>query len=218
MSENIQETKNDTPREGYLHQGWLVLLLSVLYGGLLAWVQLTLGPVIEENKKQKTYAQIPVLVAGADAKKTVELSITADGKEKTVYHAHDSDGNPVGWVFPASGQGFADVIELLIGLDENAETIIGLFVLEQKETPGLGNFIKDRPEFAQQFTGLNAVKPLTAVASAQQGSNQITALTGATISSQSVCDIINSTVRKYRKAALAANLESRSQGLGVRDQ
>lgn len=190
---------------GYLREGWLILLLAVLYGGLLSWIQLTLGPIIAENKKQETYSQIPVLVAGADAAKTDEFLVEGtDGKKKTVYLARDAAGAPLGWVFPGSGQGFADAIELLIGLDTNAEKITGIFVLDQKETPGLGNFIKDDPAFAAMFHGLSGSQKLEAVTGGVPAGNQIKALTGATISSQAVCDIINATVTNYREAALAA--------------
>ena len=38
------------------------------------------------------------------------------GREVRVYHAHDAGVNLVGWVVPAAGQGFADKIEILVGL------------------------------------------------------------------------------------------------------
>ena len=205
MTENPSENKDAPPKGGYLRQAWLIIVLSVLFGGILAWTQLTLGPIIEKNKKDRTYRQIPVLVEGADAGNTKEYNVRGkDGKEKVVYHAHDAAGKPLGWVFPGSGQGFADVIELLVGLDENAETITGIFVLSQKETPGLGNFIQDKPEFAKDFVGLSATRRLEAVKTRDAGKNQITMLTGATISSQSVCDIVNAAVNNYRDSALKA--------------
>ncbi len=212
MSDNIPVAENENtekavPRQigGYLREAWLILLLAVLYGGLLAWIQLTLGPVIAENKKRETYSQIPELVTGADAAKTVELTVKGtDGKLKTVYQAFSTAGKHLGWVFPASGRGFADTIEILIGLDVGAETITGVFVLDQKETPGLGNFIKDDPKFAEMFHGLSGAKKLETVTSGIPAGNQIKAITGATISSQAVCDIVNDAVTKYRDAALAA--------------
>ena len=203
MTENPSENKESPPKGGYLRQAWLIILLSVFYGGLLAWAQMALGPIIEKNKKDRTYLQIPSLVEGAAPANTKEYNVRGkDGKEKIVYHAHDAGGKPLGWVFPGSGQGFADVIELLVGLDENAEKITGIFVLSQKETPGLGNFIQDKPEFAQNFVGLSATRRLEAVKTGDAGKNQITMLTGATISSQSVCDIVNATVNNYRDAVL----------------
>lgn len=206
-----QNTELSKPAEGggYLRQAWLILLLAVLYGGLLAWIQLTLGPIIDKNKKQKTYSQIPLLVQGADASHTREHVVTGtDGNTRTVYQAFDAGGKHLGWVFPATGQGFADAIDLLVGLDVQAKTITGLYVLSQKETPGLGNFIKDDladgTRFADRFKQQDATRKLTTIAGAVTEANQIAALTGATISSQAVCDIVNDVVAKYRQAALDA--------------
>ena len=134
----------------------------------------------KENKKNETYSVIPVLVGGADMTKTIELSVTdTDGKQQRVYKAMAADGAHKGWVLPASGPGFAERIDLLIGLDPNVSTITGLYVLDQKETPGLGNLIADEP-FRDQFAGkrADADQPLIVVKAGPTTGNQILALTG----------------------------------------
>jgi electron transport complex protein RnfG len=67
---------------------------------------------------------------------------------------------------------------------------MGLFVLEQKETPGLGANITNKP-WRKQFSGKPA-KPLVAVKTGAQAPGEIDAITGATISSKSVTRILNS--------------------------
>ena len=101
---------------GSLRQAWLIVLLALLYGGALAAVQTTLGPVIARNKRDITYKQIPRLVAGAEKSMTAERTVVGlDGREHRVYQAIAADGAHKGWVLPAGGQGFADRIDLLIG-------------------------------------------------------------------------------------------------------
>ncbi len=183
-----------SPRGGYLGQAWLVILLALLYGGALAGVQTTLGPRILENKRNETYDVIPRLVPGAVRDKTLERAVTdAEGQERRVYQACDSDGHPVGWVVPASGQGFADRVDLLVGLDAAAETLTGLYVLDQKETPGLGAMIVE-DAFTSQFAGKSTAVPLEARKYPPQEANQVQAVTGATISSESVAGIVNQAV------------------------
>jgi electron transport complex protein RnfG len=190
---------------GYIAQAWLVILLALLYGGALAGVQTTLGPIIEANKKNETYSVIPELVEGAvKATKeeikagTLEITVVGeDGKKQKVYKAIGKDGELKGWVLAASGQGFADKIELLVGLSVDLSTITGMDVLSQKETPGLGNFI-DEEDFRKQFAGKPATKPLLVVKTDPVGDNDIRALSGATISSQSVADIINKAIENLR--------------------
>ncbi|MDO4426251.1 MAG: FMN-binding protein [Planctomycetia bacterium] len=191
-------------RPSYLLQAWLVIFLSAFYAVILVTVQINLRQRIEDNQRQATYSQIPSLIAGADPSKTVELVIQGtDGKPARILQVFNAEGNHIGWLFPGVGQGFGDVISLIIGLDPQAETITGLFVLEQKETPGLGNFIVDEP-FRSQFIGKSVSMPLTAKAGVPTAPHEIQALTGATISSKAVCDIVNNSIANYRASALAA--------------
>jgi electron transport complex protein RnfG len=185
-------------KTSYIGQAWLVIVLAFCFGGALAFVQTTLGPKIAENKRNETYRVIPALVPGAEPESTEELVVQgADGRDVRVYKAFTADGSHLGWVIPARGQGFADVIELLIGQDASLETITGLYVLAQKETPGLGDFIRGE-DFQSRFTGRPAAPPLVVVKTDPREENEIRALTGATISSESVTTIVNAAIANLR--------------------
>lgn len=198
---------SDTPqseKRGYIRQAWLVIILALCYGGGLAGVETTLGPKILENKMNETYDKIPDLVPGSDREKTIEANkaepteVQNGQRLQRVFKAVAADGSHVGWVLPAAGQGFADRIELLIGLNPDATTVTGIYVLDQKETPGLGNFIQDAP-FQNQFADKSADKPLVVVKTdPAPGSNEIGALSGATISSESVANIVNNAIDKCK--------------------
>ena len=193
-------------KRGYIHQGWLVILLGLLYGGGLAGVERALSGKIAENKKAETYNVIPDLVPGADSSRVKErLVMGTDGKGLRVYEAIGSGGDHLGWVLPGGGQGFADRIELLIGLDRQVSIITGIYVLGQKETPGLGDYITTE-DFRSRFVGKTADAALTVVTSAPTGMNEVRALTGATISSESVSGIVNQALTNLKETvrALAA--------------
>lgn len=185
------------PKLGYIGQAWLVILLAVVYGGTLAGVQATLGPVIAANRQKEAYAAIPSLVPGAERIESQEV-VGLNGKSLTVYKVFDVAGAPCGWVLPASGQGFADRIDLLLGVDATMETMTGLYVLDQKETPGLGDMIRTKP-FSDQFHKKQTHKPVTVVQEGSAVGNQIRAITGATISSDSVATIVNQAFANLRK-------------------
>lgn len=178
-------------KNNYLVQAWLVLSLSVVFSAGLAGVQIALADKIDANKFAETMEQIPSLVEGATGGEKVDI------EGRIVYRAVNADGNPVGWVVPASGQGFADVIEVLIGLDLKAETITGIYVLAQKETPGLGNKIVE-PLFQDAFIDKDTDTPLSITKASPTQDSEIPAITGATISSQSVTKIVNDTVAELR--------------------
>jgi len=187
-------------KKNYIGQAWLILVLAIVYGGGLAGVQIMLGDRITRNKKSETFDVIPQLVPGAVKPKTEEMLVVGkDGKDIQVYKAISAEGSHVGWVITAGGQGFADKIELLIGVDPHVETISGLYVLEQKETPGLGDYITSK-EFQDRFKGKPADQPLVVVKTDPSSENQVRALTGATISSVSVTRIVNDAISNLKEA------------------
>lgn len=192
---------SDQPKSGgYIRQAWLVILLALAYGAALAGVQTGLGPIIEENKKAETYSVVPELVAGADGAKTEAVEIEGkNGQVATAYKALSESGEQKGWVLPGSGQGFADKIDLLIGLNTDVSKITGIYILDQKETPGLGNYIVGK-EFRDRFADKSTAEPLAVVKADPTAPNAIKAITGATISSESVTNIVNSTIANFEEA------------------
>jgi electron transport complex protein RnfG len=194
-------------KKSNLAQAWLVLLLATLFGTALAGIQAKLGPVIEANKIKETMAKIPVLVLGEDLaaelaadnqtltikSRVIEVKQNGTSKFYTVYDAWLPDGKMVGHVVKANGQGYADKIELLVGLDAQGKTITGLFVLDQKETPGLGAKILE-DDWRGQFKDKSTENTLSVVKGGGAKDDQIDAISGATISSRSVTGIVNTAV------------------------
>ncbi|MBL0715343.1 MAG: FMN-binding protein [Desulfosarcina sp.] len=197
----------------FISQAWLVLVLALCFGGLLAGIQITLGPTIEANKLNETLERVPELVFGAAhaeelSQSGLEINSLSVGVEKagrTVRYSvfeTKSDGHLAGWVTKTTGQGYADKIEILIGFDPRVEKITGLFVLDQKETPGLGNKIIENA-WRSQFVDKSTSQPLAPVKGQSAAPNEIDAITGATISSRAVTNIINTTVADLRQPLAA---------------
>lgn len=181
----------------FLGQAWLAIVLSLIFGAALAGMQALVAERIVLNKLNETLSQVPTLVPGAESGEKAAMGTA------TAYRAL-AGGKTVGWVVPGGGLGFGDRIELLIGVDAKAEKLTGLYVLDQKETPGLGNKIADAP-WLEQFIDKLTTAPLTVVKrQAAADSPEITAVTGATISSVAVCDIVNATLTPELRAQLAA--------------
>jgi electron transport complex protein RnfG len=202
MTENV--------KTNFISQTWLVLLLAICFGALLAGMQITLGPTIEANKINETLEKVPEMVFGAahaqelaDRKQVVDvtpISVGVDKAGKTIRYSvfeAKTEGQLAGWVVKTAGQGYADKIEMLIGLDPMIEKITGIFVLDQKETPGLGNKIVT-DEWRSQFLAKSTAQPLATVKGKSSAGNEIDAITGATISSKAVTDIINAAVHNLR--------------------
>ncbi len=195
----MQATRN----RGLLAQSWLVLALAAVFGVALAAVQVNLSAIVAANKLEETLARIPELVWGPAAAGTMPagdppvaissatLGVDRGGKGSSYpLFRVTRGGDLAGWVVKSQGQGYADRIEVLVGLDPAAETILGLFVLDQKETPGLGNKITE-PAWRAQFVGRKTAVPLRVGKGAGPSPDVIDAISGATISSRSVTAIVN---------------------------
>ncbi len=189
--------------DGNLARAWLVLVLALVLGAALAAVQVYLSPIIAANKRNETLRQVPALVGidpaslkpGALEIRSGIFEVPANGAARfyRVFLVRRG-GRPAGWVVRTAGQGYADRIEALIGFDPGVTAITGLFILEQKETPGLGAKIV-LPSWRRQFVGRRTAVPLEVVKGRGAKGQGIDAVSGATISSRSVVRIVNRTVR-----------------------
>lgn len=122
-----------------------------------------------------------------------------DNTETAIYAGYNNNGNIIGYAIEASGQGYADIIRILYGYKPDKEILIGFQVLESKETPGLGDKIEKEEHFLNNFKALdvslsNIGKLKNKLITLKQGEKQnpweIDGITGATISSRAIGNII----------------------------
>jgi len=108
-----------------------------------------------------------------------------------VFLGYGADGRPVGFAIVGQEPGFQDVIRLIFGYDPASGAILGMKVLESKETPGLGDKIEKDSSFVAGFAG--AGTPIEGVkkGAGKGGEREVDMITGATISSRAVIGIIN---------------------------
>jgi electron transport complex protein RnfG len=177
--------------------------------GLLIVVAFDLTkPVIERNKAEALQRAIFQVLPEARSSSTFRLSGDAgfeasDGKadgERLVYAGYDDAGTLVGVAIEAQGMGYQGVIRVLYGYSFEAEAIIGIRVLESKETPGLGTKIETDPAFLANFERLDVSLDAdgAAVANPIEGVKhgakdrpwQIDGVTGATISSMAIAKLL----------------------------
>ncbi len=103
----------------------------------------------------------------------------------------------VGVAIVSGEPGFQDVVRVIFGYDVANRTILGMKVLENKETPGLGDKIAKDSSFIVQFAGLQT--PLVGVRprDATEDLHEVDMITGATISSRTVIRIINNALLRF---------------------
>jgi len=178
--------------KAFLSNIWLVLVLGAAFGAMLGGAQTVWGPQIARNNQAVLNRAVFDVVPGAEKIEKRQLGL------HDVYKCFDADGQLAGWALPASDFGFADKIHLVIGLSPDADTITGLKVTKNTETPGLGNRIEEE-QWRSQYVGLDAARQIEVrKGKRNRQRNEIHAITGATISSLAVTKIANDIIAEVR--------------------
>ena len=181
-------------------------------------------PIIKHNKtvalEKAVFKVLPGATQRVTFKKTENGFEAMSGdvtNEQVVYAGFDNENNLVGLAVEASGQGFQDVLNLLYGYSPEKQQIIGFYVLESRETPGLGDKIDKDENFLNNFKALDvslddnlqAIKnPVEPVKNGSKTNPwQVDCITGATISSKAVGNIIKQSTQ-YWCPLIYANKES----------
>ena len=130
-----------------LHMLVTLMAVGMFSGGALSLVNDWADPLIQANQARARDEAIGFLVPGGTAEQV------ADQDGMTAWRVA-GEGEVKGWVVRASGIGFQDRIDLMIALDPDRRHIIGLKVLADSETPGLGTWIRLRAEHERALQGM----------------------------------------------------------------
>lgn len=114
-----------------------------------------------------------------------------------IYTLKDSSKEQTGYAFIAEGQGYQGKIKILTITDLSLNKIDGIEIIESVETPGLGSRIQEN-FFTEQFKNLSITGPITYTKDTPK-KNQIQAITGATVSSKSVVNILNEYIKRAKQ-------------------
>lgn len=188
----------------FIEQSWLLIVASFFFGLLIAVTDAGLSPRIEQNKINKRNRLVGVLLPEAENFVLLDTPIEIEsvrGKKEAVeiYKAVSEAGECVGWSFNAAGSGFADRIELVVAVDANFEKIAGFDVLSSNETPGFGDQIK-YDYYRNQYKGAPAGElKLVSVGDPTKIDSQIVAISGATVSSEAVVEIVSHFVTQIKE-------------------
>ena len=195
----------------FFQQSWLLIIASFFFGLLIAVTNAALEPRIEQNERDKFKA-----VAGGmlrDATEFVSIGEEVEvvsGKGKKVVtdikKAVNAAGECIGWAFVCEGAGFADKIKLVMTVDPAFEELAGFGVLFSNETPGFGDKIKT-DYYRNQFAGA----PVAELTLSKSGDDkkidaEIIAISGATVSSEAVVQILNNYIEQVKTKLQAKGL------------
>ncbi len=138
-------------------------------------------------------ASLMFIVDNATSEKiNTNKNIVLDNRIKNIFPDADSfsgkdpievskSGKTIGYLISGNKYGYSSDIEFIVGIDTE-DNIVGVSVVSQKETPGLGTEV-DSDSFLDQFIGKQKSDLFL-----KKDGGDIDAVTGATISSKAIID------------------------------
>ena len=218
MTDEIQVTEPGTSQEQEVPETKPIstfrLIATLAVAGTLAGLLIVLvnqhtKPLIDKYKAEQLQKAVYEVLPGTDRYDTyylvdsaLSLTLPEGAKEseyKRIYVGYDADKQLNGVAMSRGESGFQDIIMIIFGVDPNTGKLKGMKVLDSKETPGLGDKIFKDMEYVSQFfagpdTPLIPVKPGTG----KGLPGEIDTITGATISSKKLIEIINHALEEWK--------------------
>lgn len=190
-----------------------VLVLGAILTSALVTVDAITEPFIKANRIKKLQESI-LGVAGIDYTKETRKQVFDDSietklfpdklqpkdakeEDKARYYVVTSDKQII---FEFHGNGLQGPVYGAIALMEDLETIKGMTIIKQEETPGLGGRIAEA-EFLDRFKNKKLLPELRIVREGKaKGVNKVDGITGATLSCNALQEMLNSESKKYLPA------------------
>lgn len=200
MSNEVQQTPGDAAEEPSSQRLVGTLAIAGLISGvIIIAVYIATFDTIKENKARELREAVFKVLPGVEQMQKLLLkggklvvSHTEEKGEKPIYGGYDKDEKFIGYAIPSAGPGFQDTISVLYGYNPKERLVVGMWILDSRETPGLGDKIYKDAAFVANFDHLSVEPKIIAKKKGTKSKpNEIDAITGATISSKAVVRIIN---------------------------
>ena len=151
-------------------------------GLVIGAVYFVTAPVAAEKAAERQENALKELVPGADRFVTIDA--------QNGWYRAEKNGVPVGYIVPTHTRGYGGDIKLLVAVSPE-EHVIDYKILAHNETPGLGDNAAKEP-FRAQIRGKDALHLI--VTKDKNDTENVQAMTGATISSRAVTNGVKQAV------------------------
>ena len=189
--------------------------VGVLCGLLIVSAFVYTLPIIEKNRAEALQAAIFRVVPGATQAQSYRagddgsFTILAKGEKATdkVHAAFDGEGRLVGVALEASGMGYQDIVFTLVGYAPDKDAVVGMEILQTRETPGIGDRAQKDASYQANFKKLDVTltadgsalaHPIEVVKPGDKANPwQIDTISGATITSRAVGKMVGLSAAKW---------------------
>lgn len=177
-------------------------LIGLLAAALLSGVHLATRDRIASEQQRQALATLNQLVPESEydnrlIEDRISAWISGLSTPSTIYRAR-MDGEPVALLADViTPDGYSGDIRLLVGLAPDGQ-VIGVRVLEHRETPGLGDQIElKRSDWIRQFDGKSLGAPPAQAWASDRRDGAFDTLSSATITSSAVIEAVQNVLAWY---------------------
>ena len=184
-------------------------VMVIVVAFLLAFVYQALKPMQDANvaldlKKQILYSLNLRGLDNAQAERTDNEGVKREEQvDGNTLYVCEVDGKPK-YVLPLKGMGLWGGISGFIAVNDDRQTVYGAYFNHESETASLGAEIKDNRAWQEKFRGKHLFKKgsagvaLAVKKKVDDPDTQVDAVTGATLTSNGVSDMLREGIEKYR--------------------
>ena len=183
-------------------------IIAILAGLALSGVFFMTKDTIADQelaREREAYKAVCPDAASFDDAEEAKDAIAAMAGESTRVNealvAKDEAGNVIGYALNVTGKGFGGDVTMALGLTADGK-ISGISFTELNETAGLG-MRADEPAFKDQF--IDRSGQLTLVKGDASGGQEISAITGASVTSGAVISAVNAGLDLYETTLKGGN-------------
>ncbi len=183
-------------------------VLVIIVAFLLAFVSSSLKDRQDANVKLDQEKQVlnslNLRDKGDEEAHALYEKIVKYDEAKNLYVCTLENGD-VKYVFPMKGMGLWGGISGFVALDADMNTVYGAYFNHESETAGLGAEIKDSQAWQEKFIGKKVFDPegnvaLSVVKNVEQPDYQVDCVTGATLTSNGVSDMLQKCFSQYAQS------------------
>ena len=176
-----------------LHLGGTLFAVTAVTGLILGVVEHYTAQAIAKVEQEARNAAFRIVMPAGENFETFEIK--EDDFVADVQKGTDSKGL-VGWCLTVNSKGYGGIVNFIVGVTKEG-TVKAINILNHSETPGLGAKSTE-PEFYTQFNDKDKL-PLKVVKGAASGADEISAISGATITSNAVTNGVNAAVEYWNR-------------------
>lgn len=188
--------KSLDPKEIIRPAAVLVIICIVIAALLAGTNELTKEPIAEQTQLQAQQAREIVLPQASRFEPVPADAVQSLGLPDGCYFALDKDNRVIGVTITTAAKGYGGDITVIVGIDSTQDSVSGVSILSQDETPGLGSNATNA-EFTDQYKQPLPQNGFSVIKNAQPKDGEIAAITGATITSDAVTAAVNEALSVY---------------------